>query len=65
VNKDLGLYEERALRILARNHVRVADIARFTGTGKAGARRIIDTLSLKHPVYEAGRGLYGMAPKDG
>jgi hypothetical protein len=57
---NLGKYEDKVRVILERNHVRLGDIAKFTGVDKAAARRIIDTLSLSYPVYEVSGGLYGM-----
>jgi hypothetical protein len=52
----------KALKLLRLNHVTARDIARYTGSGKEKARRIIDTLSVEHPVYEIKRGLYGLLP---
>jgi hypothetical protein len=61
---DLAYYAERTKKLLERNHVRLGDIARYAGTDIAGARRVIDTLSLSYPVYEVRRGVYGRLPKE-
>lgn len=55
----------KTLRLLLLNHVTAGDIARYTGTDTSKARRIIDTLSFEHPVYEVKRGVYGLLPREG
>jgi hypothetical protein len=54
----------KALRLLQRNHVTAADIARYTGTDVIKARRMLDTLSFAYPVYEVRRGIYGLLPRE-
>lgn len=54
----------KTLKLLQLNHVSAADIARYTGTDMVKARRIIDTLSFEHPVYEVKRGIYGLLPRE-
>ena len=54
----------KTLKLLRLNHVTAADIARYTGTDTVKARRIIDSLSMEHPVYEVKRGVYGLLPRE-
>jgi hypothetical protein len=55
----------RTLKLLQRNHVTAADIARYTKTDVVKARRIIDSLSFEYPLYEVKRGVYGLLPRGG
>ncbi|MDR2020662.1 MAG: hypothetical protein LBQ14_07870 [Treponema sp.] len=57
-------YTAKALKLLRWNHVTAADIARYTKTDVIKARRILDTLSFDHPVYEVKRGVYGLLPRE-
>jgi hypothetical protein len=61
---DFDDYIAKTKRLLERNRVTVKDIAKYTNTDVARARRIIDTLSLEYPVYEVRRGVYGRLPKE-
>jgi hypothetical protein len=54
----------KTLKLLECNHVNVKDIAEYTGTDEAGARRAVDTISLDYPLYEIRRGVYGILPAD-
>jgi hypothetical protein len=54
----------KTLKLLQRNRVRAADIARYAGIDLAKARRVIDRISLEYPLYEVRRGVYGLLPKD-
>ena len=55
---------KKTLKLLERNHVCVADIARYAGIDVSRARRIVDRISLEYPLYEVRRGVYGMLPKN-
>jgi hypothetical protein len=61
---DFDYYVEKTKKLLERNRVTVKDIAKYTKTDAAKARRIIDTVSLEYPVYEVRRGVYGRLPKE-
>ena len=63
-NRDLEEAAAKALKLLERNHVNAADIARYTKTDIYRARRLIDKLSIEYPLYEVRRGIYGLLPKD-
>jgi len=61
---DFDYYVAKTKRLLERNRVTVKDIAKYTKTDVATARRIIDTLSFEYPVYEVRRGVYGRLPRE-
>jgi hypothetical protein len=61
---DFDFYVEKTLKLLQRNHPRVADIARYAGCDIPKARRVIDRISLEYPLYEVRRGVYGLLPKE-
>jgi hypothetical protein len=63
--KAMDEYTAKTLKLLRWNHVTTADIARYTGTDVIKARRMIDSLSFDHPVYEVKRGVYGLLPREG
>jgi DNA-binding IclR family transcriptional regulator len=62
MNKELRTYEGKVYEILKSNSLGIDDIARLAGMDRAMVRRIIDTLSLKYPVYEEKKGVYGILP---
>jgi hypothetical protein len=54
----------KALKLLERNHVSAADIARYTKADVHRARRLIDKISIEYPLYEVRRGIYGLLPRE-
>lgn len=62
--ESTDVYLVKTKKLLERNRVNLKDIAKYTGTDIAKARRIIDTLSLSYPVYEVRRGVYGRLPEE-